>query len=289
MKVTGVTFIRNAVKFDYPVIESIQSLLPMVDELIVVLGASEDGTELLMQKIISPKLKFIKSTWDDSVREGGRVLAIETNKGLDHVSSDTDWIFYLQADEVLHEKDYEEIKIAMLENINKPEVQGLLFKYFHFYGHYRYLGNSRRWYNHEVRIIRNLKGIRSFKDAQGFRLNDQKLNVIRINASIYHYGWVKNPIHQQEKQKNFNLYWHNPDEVKKMIQNADEYDYSVIDSLTVFEQDHPSCMKERIQKANWEFTFDVSKKRLKLKEKVVSFFEVLFNRELFRYKNYYEL
>lgn len=32
MKVSGFTFVRNAVKYDYPIVESIQSILPLVDE-----------------------------------------------------------------------------------------------------------------------------------------------------------------------------------------------------------------------------------------------------------------
>ncbi len=38
MLVSGFTFVRNGIKLDYPFIESIQSLLPIVDELIVVCG-----------------------------------------------------------------------------------------------------------------------------------------------------------------------------------------------------------------------------------------------------------
>jgi hypothetical protein len=35
MKVGGFTFVRNVVKYDYPVVESIRSILPVVDEFIV--------------------------------------------------------------------------------------------------------------------------------------------------------------------------------------------------------------------------------------------------------------
>ena len=35
MKVVGFTFIRNALTYDYPVLESIQSLLPLCDEMVV--------------------------------------------------------------------------------------------------------------------------------------------------------------------------------------------------------------------------------------------------------------
>jgi len=80
MFVSGFTFVRNAVKYDYPVEASVRSLLPLVDELIVCLGNSDDTTEALIKSIADPKIKIIHSVWDDSLREGGRVLAVETNK-----------------------------------------------------------------------------------------------------------------------------------------------------------------------------------------------------------------
>jgi ribosomal protein S18 len=286
MKVSGVTFIRNAVRFDYPVLESIRSLLPLVDELIIVLGRSEDTTESLLKSIDNPKVKIVDSVWDDTVKEGGRVLALETNKGIEQVAADSDWIFYLQADEILHEKDYSEIRKEMQSNVLNQRVEGLLFSYIHFYGHYSYIGDSRRWYQNEVRIIRNLKGLTSYKDAQGFRLNNRKLKVKKINAEIYHYGWVKNPKYQMEKQKHFNLLWHSEEEVKKMVQEANEYDYSNIDSLSLFVGSHPKVMETRIKNANWDFYFDPVRKKIKIKEQILFVFEQLLKRPLFRYKNY---
>ena len=43
MKVSGFTFVRNVVKYDYPVVESIRSILPVVDEFIVNVGWCVDG------------------------------------------------------------------------------------------------------------------------------------------------------------------------------------------------------------------------------------------------------
>src|SRR5271154_3494872 len=104
MKVTGFSFIRNAVKYDYPVAEAITSILPLCDEFVLMLGNSEDETRKLIEGIGSPKIKIYNSVWDDSLREGGRVLAVETDKALDKVSKDSDWAFYIQGDEVIHEK-----------------------------------------------------------------------------------------------------------------------------------------------------------------------------------------
>src|SRR5262249_51485885 len=149
MRIAGFLFIRNAIKYDYPIRESILSLLPLCDEVIVCAGDSEDDTTNLIRSIGSPKIRIFDSVWDDNLREGGRVLAVETDKAFDQVSPDADWCIYLQADEVIHEQDYAAIRKDLEKYANDPRVEGFLFKYRHFYGSYDYLGDSRRWYSHE--------------------------------------------------------------------------------------------------------------------------------------------
>jgi hypothetical protein len=208
MKVSGFTFIRNAIKFDYPIVEAITSILPVCDEFIVALGNSEDETEALIRSIDSPKIRIIPTTWNDDLRMGGRVLAEETNKALSNIAGDTDWAFYIQGDEVIHEKYLPVIREAMDHYLHDKDVEGLLFNYLHFYGSYDFTGDSRNWYRSEVRIIRNLSGMHSYKDAQGFRRKNKRLRVRHIDAWVYHYGWVKPPSVQQAKLLNFNKYWH---------------------------------------------------------------------------------
>jgi glycosyltransferase involved in cell wall biosynthesis len=285
MKVAGFTFIRNAVRYDYPVIESITSLLPLVDELVVCVGDSADNTLELIESIGSSKIKIIHSVWDDSLREGGKILAIETNKALAAVAHDADWCFYLQGDEVLHEEDYEAIRNGMARYKDDVKVEGLLFNYRHFYGSYQYLGNSRKWYRHEIRIVRNNIGVHSYKDAQGFRIKNRMLNVKSVDAFIYHYGWVKNPNQQTEKQKNFHKLWHSDETVKNMVQ-ADEYDYNSIDSLALFQGKHPKVMDNRISKMDWDFQFDISKVKMNLKYRILNFLEKITGHRFFEYKNY---
>ena len=269
MKVSGFTFVRNAVKFDYPVIESISSILPIVDEFVICLGNSEDDTEHLIQSINSDKIRLIHSVWDDSLRKGGEVLAVETNKAFDKVSNDSDWAFYIQADEVVHEKYHPAIIEGLNKYLHHDGVEGFLFQYKHFYGSYDYVGNSRRWYNHEIRIIRNNKNIRSYRDAQGFRINGRKLNVVPVNASIFHYGWVKSPYHQQEKQKSFHKLWHDDKKVEEMVTDSLVFDYSTIDSLEKYSDTHPEVMKNRIKSQDWEFQYDIKQKKLSFKNKIL--------------------
>lgn len=287
MKVTGFTIIRNAIKFDYPVLEAIESILPICDEFIVGVGNSDDDTLQLIRSIQSPKLKIIETIWDDNKREGGLVLSIETNKVFDAISDDTDWCFYIQSDECVHENDLSAIKEAMIKYKDDRSVEGLLFDYKHFYGHYNYIGVGRRWYSKEIRIIKNDKNIRSYKDAQGFRTRDnEKLKVKKINASIYHYGWVKSPKAQQAKQENFHKMWHDDEWMKKNVPVVEEFDYSNIDLLEEYKGTHPAVYTNRIAKANWRFVYDKSKIKLSLKYRFLHMIEKLTGWRIGENKNY---
>ena len=286
MKVSGFTFVRNALKYDYPVVEAINSILPICDEFIVAVGNSEDNTLELIQSIHSPKIKIIETVWDDNLREGGQVLAIETNKAFSAISTDSDWAFYIQGDEVVHEQYLPTIKNGMLQYKDNKQVEGLLFKYTHFYGSYDYVADSKQWYRNEIRIIRNDKKIQSYKDAQGFRKNNNKLQVKPIDAYIYHYGWVKPPKAQQAKQQTFHKLWHNDQWVKQRIAPIEEFDYSNIDSLKYFKGTHPKVMQKRINAINWEFAFDPTQKNISLKQRLLTFIEKTFGWRIGEYKNY---
>jgi len=286
MKVSGFTFIRNAIKFDYPVVEAITSILPVCDEFVVAVGNSEDETEELIHSIGSLKIKIVRTTWDDALREGGRVLAEETNKALKAVSKDSDWAFYIQGDEVMHEKYLPVVKASMERWKDDERVEGLLFNYLHFYGSYYYVGDSRNWYRKEVRIIRNIPGMHSFRDAQGFRLNNKLLKVKQVDAFVYHYGWVKPPDKQQAKVESFNKLWHSDKWVETNIPQVDEFDYSRIDSLARFQGNHPEVMNDRIRKVNWNFSFDPTINKFSFKSRLLHFIEKYTGWRVGEYKNY---
>lgn len=287
MKVTGFTIIRNAIKYDYPVVEAITSILPICDEFVVAVGNSEDETLNLIKSINSNKIRIIETIWDDSLRKDGRVLAIETDKALAAISVDTTWAFYIQSDEVVHEKYHQTIKDAMLTYQNESGVEGLLFKYTHFYGSYRYVADSRKWYRNEIRIIRNTQNVSSYRDAQGFRKNDNtKLNAKPIDAYIYHYGWVKPPNKMTDKIRGLSYFWHSDQELDKKQPSNVAFDYSGIDSLKLFEGTHPKVIQPRIESMNWAFDFDIQQKKYSLKNKILMKIEKLTGWRIGEYKNY---
>ncbi|MBK8670416.1 MAG: glycosyltransferase family 2 protein [Saprospiraceae bacterium] len=286
MNVTGFTFIRNAIKFDYPIVEAILSVLPLCDEFVVAVGNSQDDTLTLIKTIKSTKIRIIETTWDDSLRDGGRVLALETDKAFQAISGRADWCFYIQGDEVVHEKYHDAIRMAMHHHLTDDKVDGLLFKYLHFYGSYDYIATSSKWYKNEIRIVRNNKRIYSFRDAQGFRKEDDKmLRVKQVDAYIYHYGWVKPPVNMQLKQKSFQKLWHDDHWVEKNVAKSDVFDYSGIDILEHFKGTHPEVMKNRIQRLNWTFDHDISLNRIRIKERFKNLLMKYFGWDL-NYRNY---
>lgn len=269
MKVSGFSFIRNAIIYDYPILESIKSVLPLCDEFVIAVGKSEDETLELIKSIADPKIKIIETVWDDSLREGGKVLALETDKAFNAISKDSDWAFYIQGDEVLHEKYHDLVRSKMKQYAENKRVDGLLFKYLHFYGSYDYVGASSNWYRNEIRIIKNDPSFYSFKDAQGFRKgDDRKLGVVPIDAYIFHYGWVRKPDAMQKKQLNFNKYWHDDQWIKENVPEISEFKYEDhLRELKPFEGTHPQVMQKRIQALNWKFDFDPSMNKRKLKDR----------------------
>lgn len=288
MKVTGFGFIRNAVRYDYPIVEAVSSILPICDDFVLAVGNSEDDTIGLIKSISSDRIKIIDTVWDDSLRKGGRVLAQETDKAFQAVPADSDWAFYIQGDEVVHEKYLTRIYSAMKKWKDDPDVEGLLFNYTHFFGSYNYVGDSRRWYRREIRVIKNDKNICSYRDAQGFRMMDnRKLRVKYIDdVYVYHYGWVKNPNTQAEKQKNFSKMWHDDQWVDKHISQAVDYDYSEVDSLKEFVGTHPKVMQNRVERQNWRFIFNTSRKKLSFRDKLLMYIERISGWRIGEYKNY---
>ncbi len=289
MKVCGFSFVRNAVKYSFPVVESVKSILPVCDKFIISVGDSEDNTLGLIQSIGSDKLEIIHSVWDDRLRKGGEVLAIETNKVLDVIPEEYEWVFYIQADEIVHEKFLDTIREAMERYADQPEVEGLLFRYLHFFGSFRYIADSRSWYRKEVRVIRNDKNIRSFRDAQGFRKGDKQLRVKALDAFVYHYGWVKHPKIMRDKALNNRRYWHPDEDIESGTYkqfHQQQFDFTKVDSIREFNGDHPAVIKELIEKMNWDIKLNIHKKQFNLRNKLLHWIEKQTGKRLFEYKNY---
>jgi hypothetical protein len=288
MKVAGFTFIRNALKFDFPVAEAIASVLPLCDAFFVAVGDSDDNTLDFIRRLAPGKLQVLETTWDASLNKGGEVYANETNKAFDAIPAEYDWCFYIQGDEVIHEKDLPAILGAMQKNLQRLEVEGLLFSYRHFFGTYDYVAASRKWYRNEVRVIRNDKTIRSYRDAQGFRKGNKKLKVMPVEAVIYHYGWVRHPKYMQNKiYAVMKYYGCISEEAATRKAGEMEFNYSrKYDALVKFSGTHPAVMQPRIERLNWTVEVDLARVNLKFRYRILFWWEKLTGIRLFEFRNY---
>ncbi len=289
MKVTGFSFIKNAIKFDFPIKEALLSILPLCDEIIVAVGDCTDGTRELVQSVHPTKIKIIDTVWNPELNTNGIVLADETNKVLQAIDNTSDWLIYIQGDEVLHEDGYATIKQAMNNFKDDKRVDGLLLKYHHFYGSYDYIATSSHWYKNEIRIIKNDKSIYSYKDAQGFRkANNEKLHVKGVDAYVHHYGWVKEPKVMMEKRKEGVKFWEGEKYTNEFeALDLGNFDYSEIDELSKFSGQHPNCIKTRIDKMNWQFNYPLSHNKKSFKDNVKKTLQKITGKnDLFEYKNY---
>lgn len=286
MVVSGFTFLRNGEKLGYPYKESIASILDLVDEFVVALGPCDDGTAEGLASLNSPKLKVIHTVWDDSLRQGGQTYALETDKAKAACRPDADWLFYLQCDEVIHERYLPIIKKGMQDALGNMDVEGLLFKYLHFYGDYDHVAVSRFWYDYEVRIVRNWPDIQSYKDAQGFRRNGQKLKVKLLDAVVYHYGWVKDPTTMQQKYESQQHYWHSDAEVEALKAARPVFEYEKQMGLRQFTEGHPAVMQAKVGAQSWKASFAKPAQAVGLKYRLLNWIEELTGVRLFTYRNF---
>jgi hypothetical protein len=279
------------VQYGYPFLESIRSLLPVVDELVVNVGVGSDSTLAEIQALArsEPKIRIIESVWDESLRKGGKILAQQTDIAMKACKGK--WGIYLQADEVLHEDDYEKIKTAIAKADKETDVDGLLFAYIHFYGDFSVINRNPSAYRREIRAVRldSNRQIFSYRDAQGFRKRrdgrDDKLGVIHSGARIFHYGWVRPQEVMKKKTVAMDALYHEGTQG-----TGDNSIYKRIFGLEYFRGTHPEVMSERIHGSrSWAVDLFQSPMVFTWKDirKVIAYgIEKITGQLPFEYKNY---
>ena len=275
MRISGFTFVRNAIDLYYPIIESIRSALPICDEFIVAAGDSTDETTEAIRRIGDPKIKIIETVWDRERYVAGAINADQTNVALNACTGD--WCLYLQADEVLHEAEYQPLIESMERHLADQQVEGLLFDYLHFFADYDHYMIAHGWYPHEIRIVRNGIGIQSWHDAQGFRRNGEKLKVAKGNARVFHYGWVRPPDRMRKKVSAFNsLYIGEEAARNQAAMQDDDFCFGSLDGRARYAGTHPAVMSDRIAAKFWEVKAGPPSNELRqdrFKNRLLSFLE----------------
>lgn len=311
MKISGFSMAKNAAKLYYPWRESILSILPIVDEFVLAIGNCDEDDDTLkkIQSIDSPKIKIVRTEWDLKQYPNGTENAHQTDIAKNSCTGD--WLFYLQADEVVHEKYLPLIIQSCRENLDKTEVEGLLFRYKHFWGDYDHYHNSHGWYKNEIRIVRNHPDIHSWESAQSFRRipwfdgtnyrqqeGTFKLKVKKTDAEIYHYGWVRPPQLMTKKTKALDTIHKGKEEVERLEREGHYiFDYGNLSRLKTFKDSHPAVMKAWIENFDWKDQLRYSGKRNKnrpkhkhekCKYRTVTFLEnkILAGKSLGEFKNY---
>ena len=309
MTISGFTMVRNATKLYYPIKEAIASILPICDEFVVAVGDCEPDDHTLdeIRSIGSDKIRIIHTVWDLDKYPRGMEHAHQTDIAKEACTGD--WLFYVQSDEVVHQDDLPTIRMRCHELLDDHTVEGILFKYRHFWGDYDHYITSHAWYANEIRIVRNNKDIHSWESAQSFRRIPDfdgihyrqkkgtfKLKVARVDAHIYHYGWVRPPKFMQKKRKAFETIHCGTKRAEEFFRKEqEEFDFGNLSALSLYQDTHPAVMNERIRQFNWADQLErrrhkapVRHKHERLKYRILTFIEQTFlgGRQIMSFKNY---
>ncbi|MBM4186962.1 MAG: hypothetical protein FJ206_06585 [Gemmatimonadetes bacterium] len=191
MKVSGFTIVANAVRLDFPVVESIRSILDCCEEVVVNVGRSDDGTLDLVRSLRDPRIRVLETRWDMS--RGPAVLAEETARAMGACRHR--WGIYIQADEVLHEHGVPSLLDAIGRADRDPSIEGVVVRYRHIFGRGDLEATNRHWYRREVRAVRLDPSamVHPFRDAQGFRVgpSDRRVRALLADAEMFHYGYLR--------------------------------------------------------------------------------------------------
>ena len=304
--------VKNATLLYYPIRQSIESILPLVDEFVVALGDCDatDRTEKEILAIGSAKIRIVRTVWDIEKYPNGTENAHQTDIAKSHCTGD--WLFYLQADEVVHEQYLPTIRQYCEAHLNDAEAEGLLFGYLHFWGDYWHHQEAHGWYKNEIRIIRNLPDVHSWESAQSFRripnfdgqnyrqqAGTFKLKVVKVPAFIYHYGWARPPQLMQRKKKSLDTIHKGEERVAELYRHRPtEFDYGPLGRAAKFAGTHPAVMMDWMEKFDWKGQLNYSPRELNphrerhkhdsLRVRLLTFLEqkLLGGREIGGFRNY---
>jgi hypothetical protein len=262
MNVSAFTFIKNGQILGYPFVQSIKSILTIVDEFVINVGQSEDDTLSMIKSIESPKIRIIESHWNESMQDRGYVYGQQ--KMIAQFNCSGDWSFYIEADEVYHEDDLEKIKNSMELHLDNKNVEALIFDFHHFYGNTNSILNSPGWYRSEARIIKN--SVRSYAPDGLFWLvldsnrKGRYPKVKHTGVCCYHYGWARNEEQMNLKSNKVQKYWG-----KQHV----KIDYTQMDKSIIqeFKGSHPKIIEDWLSSEKGLYQVDLNYKPTKKQKK----------------------
>lgn len=266
MKVSGFTFIRNAIRYQFPVVECIRSVLPLVDEFVVAVGDSDDGTEELIRSIGDRRIFVVPSRWNPNLKTGGFVLAQQTNVAL--LNCTGTWAVYIQGDEAIHERDHDHLRRVMENHAEDDRVESLSLHRMDFVGDYRTV--YRRADDLCVRVVKPHRFVLSRGDAAGFAVHPKykergrRITTVDTGTPIFHYMDIRTPEGFADKTSASRSLWqeHRP----RSLPSFDEHFRRAYarQFLRRYDDSHPAPMADRIAAHGYSFDIDSPEVRTKL-------------------------
>lgn len=248
MKISGLSLIRNGVSLDYPFVEAIRSILPLVDEMVVVVGRSEDSTREALLALGDPRIRIIDSEWPTQIRPRSSVLAQQTNLGLMQCTGD--WVVYVQGNEVFHERDLPRLRELMVEHADNPAVEGILIERLVFYGDYRHFVRVYQdRHKYVVRAFKPWNGVYSVGDGmsfavfEGYGKHGRALRSVDSGVDLFRYGKILKPEAMEYKLRKSPHKFKSDDAAFDM---GSYYRWIPRQHIRPYAGEHPKVMAERI-------------------------------------------
>jgi hypothetical protein len=193
----GATFVWRGNDQDYCFMETIECLTELCDEIQVAAGGADgtwEGVFLLMKELSEayPEKKFgliqiIQEEWDS--QQGREKLSHFSNMAISALS--TDYVFYLQCDEILHEDSFPYVRAAIETGCESFFVQRLnLWKDA---GHMLNVPQERKPCSTEVIRLAKARN-RCVDDAESLGVTECYLMGNIEDMQIFHVGFIRDKV-----------------------------------------------------------------------------------------------
>jgi glycosyltransferase involved in cell wall biosynthesis len=185
MIISAWTTTTDCIKYGYPILENIKSMLPLVDEYIIVDGGSTDGTLELIESLNEPKIRIINdedTKWEYNW-DFWRILH-NFDRGFQECKGDI--VICLDADYVIHEDGYDSIRQSFKDMINDNKIESQ-------YCRYNFMLADRYFFKKDRTLAVNMKLCR-----------ENKLD-IKYGIDYENWGWGAEPIVFEKIENGMNM------------------------------------------------------------------------------------
>lgn len=233
MHVTGVLSVRAAVELGYPFVQVVESLLSLCDRVCFSYDPEfPDDADKIMELESrlgiegEGKVVYDKSSWNMDNNDKGSEIAWQMDMAIfsQLIRSDTrtDWFVVLQADELLHEKDAEDLRDFM-KNAS-PDIDGFALERLYFWKDGKTI--RKDWCHDLVRVFRPFR--RKFTGGDGMFTypGDDVVpgKTPKLHHKIYHYSRVGDPKTISKRVRNLDTFFHDEKDLVKE-EDLPEYDF----------------------------------------------------------------